>query len=157
MLRLLFNPKVSWQYQTEPSAGTGGRKVHAPQGRTLGGSSSINGMVYNFSPARDLRHVGFARQFWLEPYFKRSERRVGAEPDQYHGAFGPIPVSDNDWKTPFSEAFIDGVAKLGIPRNSDYNGASQAGVGYVQRVVENGLRVNAARGFVRPQRWFVPG
>lgn len=155
VLRLLFNSKVAWQYRTEPSVGTGGRRVHAPQGHTLGGSSSINGMVYNRGQAQDydawesLGNSGWSHRDVL-PYFKRSERRVGAEPDQYHGAFGPIPVSDNDWKTPFSDAFIDGVGQLGIPRNADYNGASQAGVGYIQRVVENGLRINAARGFLRP-------
>jgi choline dehydrogenase len=155
VLRLLFNPKVTWQYRTEPSAGSGGRQVHAPQGHVLGGSSSINGMLYNRGQAQDydtweaLGNAGWSHREVL-PYFKRSEHRVGAEPDQYHGAYGPIPVSDNDWKTPFSEAFIAGVSQLGVPPNADYNGASQAGVGYAQRVIENGQRVSAARGFIRP-------
>jgi choline dehydrogenase len=155
VLRLLFNPKVTWQYRTEPSEGSGGRQVHAPQGHVLGGSSSINGMLYNRGQQQDydtwesLGNSGWSHRDVL-PYFKRSEHRVDAEPDQYHGAYGPIPVSDNDWKTPFTEAFIAGVSTLGIPPNPDYNGASQAGVGYAQRVIERGLRVSAARGFLRP-------
>jgi choline dehydrogenase len=157
VLRLLFNPKLTWQYHTEASEGSGGRRVHAPQGRNLGGSSSVNGMVYNRGQADDfdtwaaLGNPGWSYDEVL-PYFKRSEHRVGKDADFYHGSSGPIPVSDNDWKTPFSEAFIEGVAGLGIPRNPDYNGASQAGVGYVQRAVEKGLRVNASRGFIRPAR-----
>lgn len=155
VLGLLFNPKVAWQYKTEGGEGTDGRQIHAAQGRTLGGSSSINGMVYNRGQARDfdswesMGNPGWSYADVL-PYFKRSEHRIDAKPDEFHGATGPLPVSDTEWKTPFTEAFIEGVANLGIPRNRDYNGQSQTGVGYIQRVIENGRRVNASRAFLKP-------
>lgn len=155
VLGLLFNPAVAWQYRTQAGEGTNGRQIHAGQGRTLGGSSSINGMVYNRGQREDFDHwAELGNRGWsyaeILPYFKRSEHRLDSEPDEFHGADGPLPVSDTDWRTPFTEAFIEGVANLGLPRNPDYNGRSQAGVGYIQRVIERGFRVNASRAFLRP-------
>lgn len=155
VIKLLFNPKLAWQFKTEPSAGSGGRPVFAPQGRTLGGSSSINGMIYNRGMASDFD--GWAARGnpgWdyasVLPYFKKSQRRIGAPEDAFHSHTGALPVSDTDWTIPPIEAFLDGVHALGLPRNPDYNGATQAGAGYLQRVIEDGRRVSAARAFLKP-------
>lgn len=155
VIKILFNPKITWQFRTEPSPGSASRAVYAPQGRTLGGSSAINGMIYNRGQATDFDAWAQAGNHgWsyadVLPYFKRSERRIGGAGSEYRGRDGLLPVSDTDWRKPFVEAFIDGVAALGVPRNPDYNGASQAGVGYMQRLIENGKRVSASHAFLRP-------
>ena len=126
-----------------------------PQGKTLGGSTSINGMNYNrgcpadFDGWAELGNRGWGFTDVL-PYFKRTERRVGVYDPCYRGLDGPLPVTDNDWFHPLCDAFIDGAHRLGLPRNSDYNGARQSGVGYYQRYIENGWRMSAARAFLRP-------
>ncbi|MGE8943165.1 GMC family oxidoreductase [Leptospira interrogans] len=157
VIKLLFNPSVAWQFKTEGSFGTNGRNVFAPQGKVLGGSSSINGMIYNrglpsdFNGWAQLGSRGWSYDDVL-PYFKKSERRIGPGDEHYRGRVGGIPVSDNNWITPLTEAFLEGAQTLGIPRNPDYNGASQAGVGYMQRAIENGRRVSAARAYLKPAR-----
>jgi choline dehydrogenase len=157
VIKLLFNPKYAWQFKTEPSPETAMRQIFAPQGRTLGGSSSINGMIYNRGQAEDYdewENLGAEGWSYREvlSYFKRSERRIGAVEDQFHGSTGPLPVSDADWQNPAVDAFISGVHELGLPRNPDYNGASQEGVGTLQRVIEDGRRVSAAHAFLHPVR-----
>lgn len=156
VIKLLFDPKYAWQFHAEGSPGTNGRKVFTPQGKTIGGSSSINGMIYNRGLATDFD--GWAQKGnrgWsyedVLPYFKKSERRIGGD-DAFRGRSGAIPVTDNEWITPLTEAFVTGVAKTGVPRNPDYNGASQAGVGYMQRAIEGGRRVSAARGYLAAAR-----
>ncbi|HEY1945146.1 MAG TPA: GMC family oxidoreductase N-terminal domain-containing protein [Roseiarcus sp.] len=149
------NPKYAWQYETEPGAGTANRPIPMPQGKTLGGSTAINGMNYNRGCPDDFDD--WARQGnrgWsyadVLPYFKRSERRVGSADPRYRGVEGPLPVTDCDWRHPLCDAFIEAAQELGMPLNPDYNGASQAGVGYYQRYIENGWRVSAASAFLRP-------
>lgn len=158
-MKTLTSPAVNWLYDTEPSDGTAGRRVHAPRGKVLGGSSSINGHAYNRGQRMDFdtwaqmgnRGWGYAD---ILPYFKRSERRIGGPDDgTFHGTEGELPVTDYDWYDPLCEAFIDGAANLGIPRNPDYNGASQAGVGYFQRTIFKGRRASAARSFLHPVRY----
>lgn len=155
VIKILFNPKITWQFKTEPSPGTADRAVYVPQGRTLGGSSAINGMIYNRGQATDFDAWAQAgNRGWsyadVLPYFRRSERRVGGADSEFRGRRGPLPVTDTDWRKPFVEAFIEGVAALGIPRNPDYNGTSQAGVGYMQRLIEHGKRVSASHAFLKP-------
>ncbi len=153
--RTLANPKVNWLFESEPGEGTAGRPVYVPRGKTLGGSSSINGHIYNRGQRMDYdswaqegnRGWGYAD---ILPYFKRSERRVGGKDTDFHGRDGELPVTDIDGPEPICDAFIDGAVGMGIPRNDDYNGATQAGVGYFQRVIENGRRVSAARAFLHP-------
>ncbi len=153
--RTLANPKVNWLFESEPSAGTAGRPVYVPRGKTLGGSSSINGHIYNRGQRMDYdswaqegnRGWGYAD---ILPYFKRSERRIGSNDTDFHGRDGELPVTDIDGPEPICEAFIDGAVGAGIPRNDDYNGATQAGVGYFQRAIENGRRVSAYRAFLHP-------
>jgi choline dehydrogenase len=156
-IKIMFNPKYTWQFKAEPTPLTNGRAVAIPIGRTVGGSSSINGMVINRGQAADFnswaqqgnRNWGYAD---VLPYFKKFERRVGEHDDVYRGKDGKIPVTDTDWRHPISEAFIAGAAGMGIPRNPDYNGASQFGVGYFQRGIQHGLRRSAARQFLLPAR-----
>lgn len=149
------NPKYAWQFETTPSPGTANRSIPMPQGKTLGGSTAINGMNYNRGQREDFD--GWARrgnQGWgypdLLPYFKRTERRMGVHDVRYRGTDGLLPITDCDWQHPLCDAFITTARNLGLPDNPDYNGASHAGVGYYQRYIENGWRVSAARAFVRP-------
>ena len=156
-MKTLTDKRVNWLYQSEPGEGTAGRPIHAPRGKVLGGSSSINGHVYNRGPHNDFNTwAQMGNHGWgyadVLPYFKRSERRIGDGDDGYHGHDGELAVTDLDEKDPVCEAFIDGVAKMGIPRNPDYNGASQAGVGYFQRTIRNGRRMSAAVSFLNPVR-----
>src|SRR6185369_5481748 len=155
----LVNPRVNWLYTSEPSEWTGGRRIAAPRGKTLGGSSSINGHIYNRGQRLDFD--GWAQRGnhgWgysdVLPYFRRSERRMAPDAnsadDTFRGKQGNLPINDLDWRDPICEAFIEGAQQLGIPRNRDYNGARQAGVSYVQRIVQNGRRVSAARGYLKP-------
>jgi choline dehydrogenase len=155
VVKILFNPKLTWQFHTEPSPGSAGRRVYVPQGRTLGGSSAINGMIYNRGQPIDFDSWAQAGNHgWsysdLLPYFKRTERRIGGQDNEFRGRNGCLPVTDTDWRPPFVEAFIAGVAALGVPRNPDYNGASQEGVGYMQRLIHRGWRVSASHAFLRP-------
>lgn len=154
-VKTLHDPAVTWRFQSEPGEWTGGRRIETTQGRVLGGSSSINGMVFVRGQAQD--YDGWARRGnpgWgyaeLLPYFKRLERRIGAADEHYRGRDGALPVTDPDWRHPLCDAFIDGAAGLGFARNPDYNGASQAGTGYYQRVIHQQRRVSAARAFLYP-------
>ncbi len=155
-VKTLFNPAITWQFEAEPSEWTGGRRVSTTQGRTLGGSSSINGMVfvrgqaddYNVWAQRGNRGWSYAD---VLPYFRRIERRISDTADEaYRGRDGSLPVTDIDWTHPLCEAFIAGAEALGFPRNPDYNGATQAGVGYYQRVIHRARRVSAARAYLHP-------
>jgi choline dehydrogenase len=152
----LVNPRVNWLYTSEASEWTGGRRIAAPRGKTLGGSSSINGHIYNRGQRLDFdgwalrgnRGWGYAD---VLPYFRRTERRMVAEADPtFRGSDGNLPITDLEWRDPLCEAFIEGAVQMGIPRNRDYNGAQQAGVSYVQRIIQNGRRVSAARGYLHP-------
>lgn len=147
--------KHAWQFETEPSTGSAGRPVPMPQGKTLGGSTSINGMNYNRGAPDDFD--GWARlgnRAWgyadVLPYFKRSERRIGLLDSHYRGTTGPLTITDTDWRHPVCDAFILGLRNLGLPLNPDYNGASQLGVGYYQRYIDKGWRISASRAFLRP-------
>jgi choline dehydrogenase len=152
--KTLYNPALTWQFKFAASEGTAGRQIALPQGRVFGGSSSINGLVYNRGQAADfdawekLGNRGWGYEDVL-PYFRRSERRIGGD-DRYRGREGGVDISDNDWIDPLAETFIAGVVASGIPRSVDYNGAAQEGVGYFQRMIHKGKRVSAADAFLRP-------
>jgi choline dehydrogenase len=154
-VKTLADPSVTWQFKTEPIPMTGGRRIATTQGRTLGGGSSVNGMIYNRGQPADLdswaqrgnRGWGYADCL---PYYKRSENRIGVAGDTRGTTEGSIPVTDMDWFHPVSEAFIKGCVAAGIPRAKDYNSGDQAGVGYYQRTIRNGRRISAAVAFLRP-------
>lgn len=154
-IKTFYDDRVNWNYSMEPGAWTGGRRIHAPRGKTLGGSSSINGHIYNRGQHLDFdtwaQHGnhgwGFAD---VLPYFRRMERRIGDGDDTYRGREGELVVTDIDWRHPLCDAFIEGAVQHGIPRNPDYNGSVQEGVAYAQRTIFRGRRVSASRVFLRP-------
>ena len=156
-MKTYADPNVNWLYETEPSEGTAGRPIKQPRGKTLGGSSSINGHIYNRGQRGDYdvwAQMGNRGWSYAEvlPYFKRSERRIGDADETFRGRDGEFAITDLDWKDPLCEAFIAGAESIGIPRNPDYNGADQDGVGYFQRSIHKGFRVSAATAFLRPSR-----
>ena len=148
---------VNWAYQQEPGPYTGGRSIYAPRGKTLGGSSSINGHIYNRGQRQDFdTWAQLGNRGWgypdVLPYFRRMERRIGEGDDTYRGRDGNLTVTTMDWQDPLCEAFMAGAVSLGIPRNPDYNGQIQEGVSYCQRTILNGRRVSAATAFLHPAR-----
>jgi len=153
--KVMFSPKYTWPFTTRPSEHTNNRAIPIPQGRTLGGSTAIGGQIYNRGQREDydewaaLGNEGWSYEEVL-PYFKRSERFIdGLSSDSaWHGLEGEMPVTSLDWLHPLCEAFISGAESLGIPRNHDYNGETQKGVGYFQRTIDNGLRVSTASAFL---------
>ncbi len=149
------DPSVNWCFETEPDAGANGRRVFWPRGKVLGGSSSINGMVYirgqaeDFDHWRQLGNTGWSFDDVL-PYFKRAENQQSIR-DGFHGSGGPLAVSDVE-RHPIAEAFIDSATALGFERNDDFNGAKQDGVGYHQTTTRNGKRCSTAVGYLNPAR-----
>src|ERR1700712_4489719 len=121
-MKTLFNPAVTGQSPSEPSEWTGGRRIPTTQGRTLGGSSSVNGMVFVRGQSDDYDHwAQRGNRGWsynsVLPYFRRIERRISDTADErYRGREGNLPVTDIDWSHPLCEAFIEGAASLGYPR-----------------------------------------
>ena len=154
-VKTLYGDRFVWPFETEPSPALGGRSIAIPQGRVVGGSSSINGMVYNRGQAADFdTWAQMGTRGWgfddLLPYFKRSERRIGAGDDRFRGRVGELPITDIDWINPLAEAFLDAAEGMGIPRTPDYNAGYQFGAGYFQRYIHEGKRVSAAKAFLRP-------
>jgi choline dehydrogenase len=154
-IKLAYDPKYTWQFKTEPGEGTAGRRIPTTQGKTLGGSSSING--FNCTRGQSNDYDGWASSGnpgWsyaeVLPYFKRSERRIGNFDSRYRGSDGLLPIADCDWRHPLCDAFIDSAHEIGVPHNSDYNGASQEGAGYYQRWIYKGRRHSAASAFLKP-------
>jgi len=150
------NPKVNWLYVSEPQAGAGNRRIAQPRGKVLGGSSSINGLLYirgqreDYDRWRDLGNAGWGYADVL-PYFRKSEdQQRGA--DEYHGVGGPLSVSDPSEPHPLADAYLAAAEECGYRRNPDFNGAIQEGFGYNQWTLRNGLRSSAATGFLRPAR-----
>lgn len=158
-IKTFYHPKVNWLYSMEPSEWTGGRRIHAPRGKTLGGSSSINGHVYNRGQRMDFdTWAQYGNRGWgyadVLPYFRRLENRITdkAIDPTFRGREGGLAVTDIDWIHPLCEAFIEGAVSLGIPRNPDYNAQIQEGVSYSQRTIHKGRRMSAARAFLHPVR-----
>lgn len=154
-IKLAYDEKYTWQFKTEPSEGTAGRRIPTTQGRTLGGSSSINGFNctrgqredYDMWAARGNPGWSYAE---VLPYFKRSERRIGSFDPRYRGSDGPLPIADCDWRHPLCDTFIASARAIGVPDNPDYNAQRQEGAGYYQRWIHKGRRHSAAVAFLRP-------
>jgi len=141
---------------TEPDKGIADRQIQWPRGKVLGGSSSINGLVYVRGQAEDYDNwEALGNQGWsykdVLPYFKKAEdQEHGA--NEYHGAGGPIKVSDLRLRRHIADLFIKAATETGIPQNPDYNGASQEGVAYYQQTASRGFRWSAAKGYLKPVR-----
>jgi len=154
--KLFRNRKLNWLYETEPEPQLDNRRIIQPRGRVLGGSSSINGLVYirgqkeDFDHWRQLGNLGWSFEDVL-PYFKKSEdQQRGA--DAFHGTGGPLSVSDQCEPHELCDAFIAAAEEAGFPRNADFNGAHQEGAGYFQTTSRRGRRCSAAVAYLRPAR-----
>ncbi|HEY1751594.1 MAG TPA: GMC family oxidoreductase N-terminal domain-containing protein, partial [Caulobacteraceae bacterium] len=144
----------NWGFWTEPEPNLDGRKLWWPRGKGLGGSSSINGMVYIRGHARDYdgwRQMGLTGWSYADvlPYFKRAEDFAGGA-DAYHGAGGPLHVSKAASKNPIYKAFVDAGVEAGYRRTNDFNGFQQEGFGPYQLTIKGGKRWSASAAYLRP-------
>ncbi len=152
--RNIYHPKITWQFETEPQAELGGRRLPWPRGKVLGGSSSINGLIYirgqrqDFDLWRQLGCTGWSYEDVL-PYFRRAEDQEHG-PDAHHGSGGPLAVSDLRARHELHDAFISGAQEAGYPLNPDFNGAEQDGVGPLQLTVRGMRRASTAVTYLRP-------
>lgn len=162
-MKLMDHKKLNWRYETEPSEWTGGRAIPVPRGKTLGGSSSINGNVYTRGNREDYNTwAQFGNKGWgyadVLPYFKRAETKLNGEgttfrgEETFRGKDGPLVVTDTDWKHNLCDAFIEGCVSQGIPKTDDYNGRHQEGVSYTQRTIHKRRRMSTARAFLKPAK-----
>jgi len=155
--KAFYDPRINWMYETEPDPGIGGRQSYWPRGKVLGGSSSINAMVYirgqheDFEDWKALGNPGWGWEDVL-PYLKRSERCQDGD-DRWRGRDGPLVVSDVSLDLhPLCRDFIKAGGKCGLAHNPDFNGSIQEGVGLYQNTVKDGIRMSAARAYLRPAR-----
>ena len=150
------NPKVNWLYTSDPDEKTASRAIGQPRGKVLGGTSSINGMVYvrgqreDYDEWRDLGNSGWGYADVL-PYFRKAEDNARGA-DEYHGVGGPLSVSDPADEHPLCDAFFDAAVARGYPLNGDINGATQLGFGYNQVTQRGGRRCSTAVAYLRPAR-----
>ncbi|BBB97960.1 MULTISPECIES: GMC family oxidoreductase [Bradyrhizobium] len=152
--RTIYNERFSRLFRTEPSEGSGGRAIVWPRGRVLGGSSSINGLIFirgqheDFDDWERLGADGWSYRDVL-PYFRRYERYRGGE-SQFHGGLGEFEVSDLRNDNPASRAWVEAGVQFGLPRNPDFNGATTLGVGSYQLGIGRHWRTSSASAFLRP-------
>ena len=155
--KMIDDPAVNWCYSSEPDEGSGGRRIAVPRGRMLGGSSSINGMVYIRGQAQDYDHwAQLGNRGWsfqdVLPIFKRMERFEGGS-DEFRGRNGILPVTHTPrHKVPLLEKIIEAAEKMGLPYNPDQNGATQEGVGMSQVTITRGRRQSTAFCYLAPAR-----
>ena len=154
--KTMHNPELDWCYKTEPDENVAGRQIQWPRGKVLGGSSSLNGLLYVRGQREDYdRWADLGNDGWrfdeVLPYFKKSEdQERGAS--EFHGVGGPLTVSDLRLRRPIADHFIAAAQDIGIPFNEDYNGATQEGVGYFRQTAHKGFRWSTAKGFLKPAR-----
>ena len=152
--KTMHNPKTDWCYETEADPGLNGRSIKWPRGKVLGGSSSLNGLLYvrgqpqDYDRWRQLGNAGWSFEDLL-PYFRKSEDQERGG-DAYHGTGGPLKVSDMRIHRALCDAVIGAAEEVGIPRNDDFNGAVQEGAGYYQLTAHKGVRWSTATGYLRP-------
>ncbi|MEY1556955.1 GMC family oxidoreductase [Yoonia sp. R2331] len=150
----IHNPSVDWCYKTEPDPGLNGRSIEWPRGKVLGGSSSLNGLLYVRGQPEDYdrwRQMGNAGWGWDDvlPLFKRAEKNERGA-DEFHGDQGPLSVSNMRIQRPITDAWVAAAQAEGYPFNPDYNGATQEGVGFFQLTARNGRRCSSAVAYLNP-------
>jgi choline dehydrogenase len=152
--KTMWSPTYNWRFETDPDPNMNGRRIYWPRGKTLGGSSAINGLIYIRGQCQDYDHwAALGNAGWgyddVLPYFIRSEgNQRGA--DAFHGGNGPLKVSDIAASHELIEAFIDGAGQVGVPRTRDFNGAAQEGAGYYQLTTHKGWRCSTATAYLTP-------
>jgi len=154
--RTYVDPVVNWRFETEPQPQLGNRRLYLPRGKTLGGSSSINGMVYirgNHADYDEWRQRGCEGWDWdsVLPYFKKAQNQTRGG-DEFHGVGGPLHVSDQPGSFELADAMLEACVQAGIPRNTDFNGAQQEGCGYYQTTTLKRRRWSAAQAYLKPAR-----
>ena len=154
--KTIHNPSVDWCYKTEPDQGLNGRSLDWPRGKVLGGSSSLNGLLYVRGQPQDYdrwRQMGNAGWGWDDvlPLFKRAENNERGA-DEFHGNEGPLSVSNMRIQRPITDAWVAAAQAAGYKFNSDYNGADQEGVGFFQLTARNGRRCSTAVAYLNPAR-----
>ncbi len=152
--KTIHNPKVDWCYKTEPDPGLNGRSIEWPRGKVLGGSSSLNGLLYVRGQPQDYdrwRQMGNTGWGWDDvlPLFKRAEHNERGA-DEFHGDQGPLSVSNMRIQRPITDAWVAAAQAAGYKFNPDYNGADQEGVGFFQLTSRNGRRCSAAVAYLNP-------
>src|SRR5215211_1456859 len=155
--KLIANPKANWLYASEPEASTGQRRIPIPRGKLLGGSSSINGMVFVRGQAQDydtwaqLGNRGWSYREVL-PIFREMESYQGKADDEYRGRTGPLKVSESNESGALYDALIGAAGQVGIAYTRDYNGAQQDGIGMTQTTIRGGRRMSTAVCYLDPAR-----
>ena len=154
--KTMWDPQLNWMFETEPDPGMHDRRIFWPRGKCLGGSSSINGLIYIRGQQEDYAHwaaLGNTGWSWDEvlPYFRRAEGNDRLS-GPLHGQNGPLKASSIASRHPLVEAFIGSARGLGVPQTDDFNGATQEGVGYYQLSTHKGMRCSTARAYLRPAR-----
>ena len=147
--KTIYNSRYSRLFDTEPSEGSGGRNIVWPRGRVVGGSSSINGLIYirgQHADYDDWVRAGATGWDYRSnlPFFRRSERYEGGE-SEYHGSRGELGVSELRNDHPYCQAWLAAGMEMGLPHNPDFNGATDYGVGSYQLTLQGGWRASAAR------------
>jgi choline dehydrogenase len=155
--KLIENPAANWLYSSEPDEGTGQRRIPIPRGKLLGGSSSINGMVFVRGQSQDYdTWAQLGNQGWsyreVLPIFRDMESYQGEGDDEYRGRGGPLRVTENRETGPLYQAMIKAAGEVGIPYTKDYNGAKQDGIGMTQTTIRNGRRMSTAVCYLDPAR-----
>lgn len=150
------NPKVNWMYSSEPDASTAQRRIFQPRGKVIGGSSSINGLVYIRGQKEDFDTWDPEKKYGWDydsvlPYFKKSECNYNIR-DQYHGAEGELSVSSPVETHLLAESFVESGVNCGYPINKDFNGQTQEGFGHLQMTIKKGIRSSASNAFLRGLR-----
>lgn len=151
---LVGNQDINWNYYTEPVSALEGRRLYWPRGRVLGGSSSINAMCYTRGHAQDYDEwARLTDERWsysnVLPLFRKAEDQAHGA-NAFHGAGGPLSVEDLKFRNPLSGVFVDAGVEAGLPRNTDFNGGQQRGVGFYQVTQRDGRRCSAAVAYLRP-------
>ena len=154
VVELMKDKVLNWQFNSEPESTQNGRQIFNPRGRTLGGSSSVNAMLYIRGQKEDYDHwASLGNDGWsfddVLPYFKSTQHQERGE-DEFHGVKGPLNVADSFSKPPVHDNFISSAQQAGFILNNDFNGANQEGVGYYQVTQINGQRCSAAKAFLTP-------
>jgi len=153
---LFTNPKVNWMFESEPEPELNGRPMYNPRGKVLGGTSSINGMLYVRGHPNDYdtwAQMGNTGWGWDDvlPFFRKAEDQTRGA-DAYHGTGGPLTVSDQPNPSPVALAIIEAAVQAGVPRNADFNGARQEGTGLFQTTTRKRRRWNSARAYLSRSR-----
>jgi len=154
--KLIDNPAANWLYESEPEDSTRGRRIPVPRGKLLGGSSSINGMVFVRGQSHDFDHwAQLGNRGWsfddVLPFFKQMESFDGGD-DELRGRDGPLKVTVNRESGPLIDALFAASEQAGVPTTTDYNGASQDGIGITQATINRGRRMSTAHCYLEPAR-----